>query len=103
MSDIDIDTDDVAENSDLTPEEKETNVTFDKRDDVAKVFTAEAGIMRRLIQHPEADIVSCVERGGSVVGLNAELPVGCISIKASPRKHGGHANVVTSSVMRDEQ
>jgi len=99
----------VAEDPDLIPEEKETNITFDKRDDRARVFTAEAGLMRRLLSHPEFELSHVVPANGTrtedteelhaadtqIVGVAGTVPVGCIKLRASARNSSGHANVIS--------
>ena len=45
----------VREDPHLTPEEKETTITFAKPNDRALVHTEEAGLIRRLLQHPAFD------------------------------------------------
>lgn len=43
----------VKEDQNLTPVEKETTFGFAKCDDYARIYTEEAGIVRRLLKHPE--------------------------------------------------
>lgn len=99
----------VGEDSNLTPEEKETSIGFTKRDAVARMFTAEAGTSRRLLAHPAAsttsldvvhtdgarESVSPEEYGsGTITGVLAEVPVGLLKIGRSARKRNGHANIL---------
>jgi len=104
----------VGEDSDLTPEEKETSIHFSKRDDTARVFTAEAGLARRLLAHPhaEARTLNVLDEdgartattpdgydGGTVVGVVADVPVGVLTVKRDPRKTSQHAPVITDRVL----
>ena len=88
---------DVRENSDRYPEEKETIIRFDKSDDVAYVWTGEAGLMRRLIKHDEfeADERKSIERDGNITAVYGTLPIGCLSVIGTPRKASGHAEIVS--------
>lgn len=106
----------VAEDSGLTPDEKETSIGFTKRDDVARMFTAEAGLSRRLLAHPHTDVTSLdVVDGdgtreavapegytsGAIAGVLADVPVGLFQIKSSPRKNTQHAEIVTERVLKE--
>ena len=99
----------VREDPDLTPAEKETALRFAKDEDRATVFTAEAGLTRRLLAHAEFAVEEVVLADGShaphvealdasedaVVGVRGTLPVGCLKVRASSRSPGGHARMVT--------
>lgn len=106
----------VGEDSGLTPEEKETSIGFTKRDDVARMFTAEAGLARRLLAHPHAAVTSLdVLQGdgrrasvgvdeyttGQIAGVLANVPVGAFSVKGTPRKSDQHAEIVTERVLQE--
>lgn len=106
----------VGEDSDLTPDEKETSITFTKRDDTARMFTAEAGLARRLLAHPHTSVVSLdVLDGngarcsvapdeytdGEIVGVVADVPVGAFTVQRDPRKSDQHAKVITRRVLRE--
>lgn len=107
----------VRENRELDPSEKETTIRFGKRDDVARVFTAEAGIARRVLAHPESDVAHMnvsdddggTRRmelseydGGPVVSVAADVPVGALQIKSSARKNDQHAAIVSHRVLESE-
>ena len=89
----------VIEDSRLVPAEKETSIGFDKTRDTVTLFTAEAGLMRRALSHPHAEVVSLVERGKEIHGVTVTLPVGCLSVSSAPRSSGGHADVITRRVL----
>jgi hypothetical protein len=102
----------VTEDSDLLPEEKETSLGFDKRTDVARFFTAEAGLARRVLAHPDTrvrrlNVLDDGERaaidpsdytGEAIVGVVADLPVGALSIKSRTRKNTQHAAIASDRV-----
>lgn len=103
-----------AEDSRLTPREKETTFTLTKSDDRIRAFTAERGLMNRLLAHPESELetatlyhddeyenVRDVERGhsGVIVNLTVTLPVGCFTVSRDPRNDNQHAKIVTESVL----
>jgi len=106
-----------ADDPELTPAEKETTVRFARDDDRAEVYTAEAGLGRRLLCHPFAEIRGVtVADGGArpergvedldgdedVVGVRASVPVGLLQIKSTPRRDNGHAEIVTDRVLDEE-
>ena len=100
----------------LTPEEKETTLRFARDEDVATFYTAEAGVGRRLIAHPESVLDGVVikdgrgrptkapeevERGEAVVGVRGTIPVGALQIKSTSRKSDSHASIVSDRVLAD--
>jgi hypothetical protein len=102
----------VVEDSDLTPVEKETTITFSKDRDTARVFTAEGGLMRRFLAHPDASTLTLTVvdgdarpavapeqyAGEEIVGVEAALPVGALNVRREPRKSTQHAKIVTKRV-----
>jgi len=105
----------VREHPDLTPAEKETTIRFAKGDDRATVYTAEAGLTRRLLAHPNAEVedVNVLENGGTrpvdlsevsgrdIVGVRASVPVGALKVRVSSRSAPGHAEVVSEEVLSE--
>jgi hypothetical protein len=93
----------------LLPEEKETTIRFAWGDECASVFSAEPGIMRRLLAHPERRDTRLVLTDGEarptvtpeeyaglpISGVTTELPVGVLKIQPTARTTGGHATIVT--------
>jgi hypothetical protein len=95
--------DHVGEHPDLLPDEKETTISFLKRDDCATVFTDEAALGRRLLAHPESALrpatvvhamgartVEAVESlrglsdGATVCGVVVTVPVALLTLKRFP-------------------
>lgn len=106
----------VREAPDLTPDEKETSIGFTKPDDTARVYTAEAGLMRRFIAHPESTVRALIvhtgkstrERvtldryeGRDVTGVILDIPVGALQVKSASRKSDSHAAIVSQRVLKD--
>jgi hypothetical protein len=99
----------VREDRDLGPMEKETTIGFAKDEDLARVFTAEASLTRRLLSHALFEVEELVLAGGGyaesteevdttedvIVGVRGSVPVACLKVRASRRSRGGHADVVT--------
>jgi len=99
----------VREDTGLRPEEKETLIRFPKDRDRAVVYSAEAGIMRRLLAHPEFEVLDLETENGaevesvqqlhaaedSVVGVRGTIPIGAIKVSACSRSAAGHAEVVS--------
>ena len=102
----------VAEDSDLTPSEKETSINFTKSEDRARVFTSERGLMRRLLQHPLFEVDHLVPESGAkvtdvqeldatdtqITGVKGTIPVGAVKLRTSTRSSSGHASVVSYNV-----
>lgn len=106
----------VGEDPALSPAEKETTIRFAKDRDVAQLFTAENGLMRRTISHPHADVQHVIVldaddsreklspedyAGGTVVGVTAGIPVGVLQVKSGPRSTTHHAEVVSDRVLAE--
>ena len=88
-------TDDIREDPELTPTEKETMIRFSKTDGMATVYSESGGIMRRLMNHPEADVHPDRTIDGTVVAVRGEVPIGCLKVMANERKNGGQSEVVS--------
>jgi len=110
----------VAEDSDLQPIEKETQIFWTKDGrptvtatehdrHVARVYTEEAGLTRRLLQYPhftqvELRVNDSVGKGrhvephnfsgGTVTGVGGYVPIATVKIQTSMRSTSGHADVV---------
>lgn len=111
----------VEADPDRYSEEKEVGISFSNPDDRMRVDAAIPAVMRRLLKHPEFDLrLYTTTEDGVAVDVTAEeytaeghdgrkpvywvsgtLPVGVLTMKQSPRKSGGHANVVSSGVLND--
>lgn len=104
--------DNVREDTDLQPVEKETTIRFAKDTDTIRVFTAEKGLMRRFLAHPASSIHTLTVRDGDarpalppslydgeeIVGLDVTLPIGALLFRRDPRQSGQHAEIVTERV-----
>jgi hypothetical protein len=107
----------VGEDSDLAPVDKEITISYSKDEDTARVFSAVAGVSRRLLAHPHVDVIEVrlvdedtgtkrhappddVGPSETVVGVRASVDVGLLGISGSPRTSGGPADLVTERVMR---
>lgn len=112
----------VTEDPNRLPMEKETGFLWAKDTDEVHVHTAEAGLMRRLLRHPEFTLRAVeMSAGGhsvhsvhvdnlpsdlgrrSVYSIEGTLPLGCLSVKSTPRVAGGHARVVSPSKLLDTE
>jgi len=98
----------------LAPEEKETTIRFAKDEDRATVHTDEAGIGRRLLAHPDAEVEELtvldddsvrrltpdeVNDDHAPVGIRASIPIGTLSVRSSPRKSAQHSAVISNRVL----
>lgn len=93
----------VKEDNNLTQAEKETNIWFDKTGNNAIMFTSEAGIMRRLLQHPLFTVTDYNEREGNIVSVKGEFPIEALSLGSRKRKQSGHSNIITNGVMNKDE
>lgn len=97
-----------------SPAERETCFRTAEDRDELDVYTAERGLMRRLLAHPEASIdwvsVATGDVGGEslplaehdgrpVIGVKATLPVGVLTVARDARKYGTHADMITKRVL----
>jgi hypothetical protein len=102
----------------LTPAERETTIGFAVDEAAARVHTAEASLVRRLLAHGGAEVREVAllvdgadylrlpldeaveETGGDdlIVALQASLPVRYITIGSVGRKGDEHAPVVSEEV-----
>lgn len=104
----------IREDSHREPFEKETRVLTAKGSDSIDVYTAEAGLMRRLVRHPlfvlnwvelstgrrttesvQADELPDDLGRRSVYSISGRLPLGVLLLKAEPRSNTQHADVVS--------
>ena len=85
----------IHENPDLGPNETETLFEFMKSDDRFWFRTREAGLMRRLLLHPEFELNPSHSDSSQIDGT---LPIGCLSVGISPRKATGHAEIISDGV-----
>jgi hypothetical protein len=103
----------VEENSTLSSVEKETILKFSKVDDRAKVYTEEAGLMRRLLHHPHFEVSSLRDaegrkvalndfEGGSITGVDGNIPIEALVFQTSLRANSQHSAVVPEGVLRTE-
>lgn len=91
----------IAEDDSLSPPEKETQFRWSKADEDVHVYSDVAGVMNRLLHHPEFETDGKTMIQGDVVALWGRLPLGCLSVSVSPRSSGSHADVVSGAVMRN--
>lgn len=100
----------------LTRAERETTLRFAEREPTAQFYTAERGLMNRILAHPAAavDHVNVLDEpgsthaeplplaeydGGPVVGVEATLPVGLLKIQKTPRSTTEHATIISKTVL----
>lgn len=99
------------EDTSLTPIEKETTILFSKVDDCASVYTEEAGLMRRLLNHPHFELESL--RGadghrialsdfdeGPITGVDGTIPIEALLLQRSLRETSQHSAVVPEGVLQ---
>jgi hypothetical protein len=105
----------VREDPDLLPVEKETTLRFAKQDDLASVYSAEAGLARRLLAHPHVrvdgvtvgegaarrDVPPDEYTEGPIHGVRARVPAACLKIRASLRATTQHAPIISKTVLAE--
>lgn len=103
------------------PFERETRFSWSGGTNAADIHTAERSLMRRLLSHPEFELDWFECRNGDrgsravyvhemaeewdgedVLSINGTIPIGCVSLKSSPRKADSHARVVSRKVLEDD-
>jgi len=100
----------------LTPAEKETVFRFARDEARLNFFSAERGVGRRLILHPDAVLDAVVVKSGDarpakdpaavqvgedIVGVRGTLPIGALSVLSKPRKSDQHADIVSDRVLEE--
>jgi len=100
----------------LSRNECETGLSFFGDDDRARVFSYSPTIVRSLLRHEYARIrwvfateggeagrqvrdlstISLSEEGVDIEGVSAEVPLGALSIKGSPRNRDAPSGIVTT-------
>lgn len=101
----DLNPNDVCENPNLSYEEKETSIWFAKDGERATVHSDEAGIVRRMLSHPEAEPDSmAIETGddGEIYSFYGTIPVSCLKVLSVPRENRWHSEVVSSHTPSDD-
>lgn len=98
MTELELDSDRVCEDPKLYPEEKETSIWFPKDQDRATVHTDEAGLTRRLLDHPESEPnrKRMTIRNGEIHSFHGTIPVGCLKILSASRESRKHSRVVST-------
>lgn len=86
---------DYQESDELTPQEKETVIRFDKTMDTIIVCSREGSIMRALLNHDLAEVIVKDTEGSTLYGVTAKLPIGCLSIGSKGRSSTRHSRIVT--------
>lgn len=84
----------VATDTDLSPEEKETVIQWSKAEDSALVHSEMPAVVRWLLQNPNADIQHTRTKDDQIVAAQARLSVGMLKLSGSPRKSTTPSSVV---------
>ncbi|MFC6904199.1 hypothetical protein [Halalkalicoccus tibetensis] len=96
----------VREDPNLTPEEKEYTFTGLKSENEVQVYSEVAGLMRRLLNHPEFDLQDVRDpngnrlqpneyKGETITGVRGRLPVGTLKVRESSRSTSNPAAIIT--------
>lgn len=102
----------VREDPNLIPEEKEFTFTGVKSNREVQVYAEIAGMMRRLLVHPEFTLQDVRDLEGNrlkldeyddetVTGVRGRIPVGCLKVRASSRSTSGYADIISWERNRD--
>jgi len=83
----------------LTAEERETCINFSEAGNSFTINTHTPTIARGLIRAPYASVreLELLAEGDVVVGVTAELPIGCLSIHTPRKKH--YLSMIISRVL----
>lgn len=102
----------VREDPNLIPEEKQFTFTGVKSSSEVQVYTEVAGMMRRLLNHPEFVLQDVRDLEGNrltpdeydgetVTGVRGRISVGCLKVRASSRSTSGYAEIISRQENRD--
>lgn len=75
----------VSDDPALTPEEKETLISFSRADDRATIHSEQAVVVKWLLRHPEYEEDNRRERDGTIHATTGTLPVGCLKLQGNSR------------------
>jgi hypothetical protein len=90
-------TNDISEDSDLTPGEKEVMIRFDKATERLTVHSEVGSVSRALASRDDFEETGTrTNEDGETVSITGHLPLGVLKIQQSERKHGSFSTVVTS-------
>lgn len=107
----------VQSHSRMSKMEKETSIHFTGDADEATITTYKATIVKSLLKHDYAEVyrvvverqeqphrIVDVEEDGwdvvadeTIVGCHARLPIGCLTVKGSPRSNNYQSSIVTTA------
>lgn len=85
----------VKANPNLTGDEKETTIRFEKNSDDVVVYTEIKPMMKWLLSIEESTHKGCRLHDGDVVTLRSRVPKGMVILKASSRKSQQNARMVS--------
>jgi len=93
------------EDPDLAPAEKEVTLRGAKDQDHLRVHSDLPVVNDYLLEHPSAEIIDRREKDGDVVTVEAEIPIGLLTLSNKPRKSDYYGDVVSSSELeaRDDE
>lgn len=89
------------EDPDLAPAEKEVTLRGAKDQGHLRVHSDLPVINDYLLDHPSAEIIDRREKDGDVVTVEAEIPIGLLTLSNKPRKSDYYGDVVTSSELTE--
>lgn len=92
---------DVAEDSELRPEEKQVSLTTTKRDTSFRVHSEVSTVTAYLRDHPAAEMVDYRVEDGELVAITADIPRGLVDLKAKPRNTDQFGRLVTTAELRE--
>lgn len=96
----------VREDPNLKPGEKQFTFSGTKADDDHQVYVEIAGMMRRLLVHPEFTLLDVRDlegnrltpgeyNGETITGIRGRMPVGCLKLRGSSRSTSNPAAIIT--------
>lgn len=91
--------DNISEDSELLPKEKQVSFVSTKADDEFRVHSEVASVSKRLLSHPEFTEERRREIDDEIVAVTGRIPIGCLTVSKSPRQDGGFAPIVSRSVL----
>lgn len=107
----------VREDPDLSPAEKETQFRWARDEHTAHVYTENTGLLSGLLLHPEFEVtelrVSDEDRfgarvmpneydGGKVTGVKGRLDIGALKVLGTARSTKQHSKVISDTVREND-
>jgi hypothetical protein len=96
-------TDEMHEDPELGPEEKQVSLVTTKDSDTFRVHSEVTSITRYLLNHPAVEVENTREVEGSIVACTAVVPHGLVKLQGKPRKSDAFAQIASGGELQSRE